>query len=65
MEPRLDKIEAKLTLTEDLLDELNKAIYRQQCRIDQLQQELSALRQQVQTMPAEPHSPGDEIPPHY
>lgn len=66
METRLEKIEAKLSLADDLLEELNKTVYRQQCQIDQLQQEMGALRQQVQTaMPAEPRSPGEEIPPHY
>jgi SlyX protein len=66
MEPRLVEIEAKLSLTEDLLEELNKTVYRQQRRIDQLQQELSALRQQLQSaMPAESDGSRDEIPPHY
>jgi SlyX protein len=66
MDSRLEKMEAKLSLAEDLLEELNKTVYRQQCRIDQLQQEIVALRQQVQTaMPAEPRNLSDEIPPHY
>jgi SlyX protein len=66
MESRLEKLEAKLTLAEDLLDELNKTVYRQQNRIEQLQQEIIALRRQVQTsMPAEPRDSSDEVPPHY
>ena len=36
MESRLEEIEAKLSLTEDLLEELNKTVYRQQSQIDQL-----------------------------
>jgi SlyX protein len=66
MESRLEKIEAKLSLAEDLLEELNKTVYRQQRHLEQLQQEVVALRQQVQTaLPAEPRNLRDEIPPHY
>ena len=49
MESRLEEIEAKLSLTEDLLEELNKTVYRQQSQIDQLKTELAALRDQMLT----------------
>jgi len=39
MESRLEKLESKLSLAEDLLEELNKTVYRQQNRIDQMQRE--------------------------
>jgi SlyX protein len=66
MESRLEKIESKLSLAEDLLEELNKTIYRQQRQLEQLQQEMVALRQQVQTaLPGDPRNPQDEVPPHY
>ncbi len=66
MESRLEKIEAKLSLAEDMLEELNKTVYRQQCRIDQIEQIMDALRHQVQTtMPDDTRTPGEEIPPHY
>ena len=66
MESRLEEIEAKLSVTEDLLEELNKAVYQQQRPIDLLQHELTTLRHQLQTsLPAEPYSLRDEIPPHY
>lgn len=66
MDARLEKIETKLSLAEDMLEELNKSVYRQQCRIDQLEREMEALRQQVQTaMPAEQRNVNEEIPPHY
>jgi SlyX protein len=66
MESRLDELEAKISLAEDLLDALNRTVFKQQQQIDRLQQDIRALRQQVQD--AEPNqlaSPGDEIPPHY
>lgn len=65
MESRLTEIEVKLGFTEDLLEELNRTVYRQQQQIDQLQQELRALRQQVSAMPSERQNLSDEIPPHY
>ena len=66
MENRLEKIEGKLGLADDLLDELNKTIYRQQQQIERMQHEMRTLRQQVQAaQPAEQRNLLDEIPPHY
>lgn len=66
MESRLNELEAKISLAEDLLDALNRTVYRQQQQIEQLQRDMRALRQQLQeTVPAEAGSPGNEIPPHY
>ena len=65
MESRLAEIEVKLSFSEDLLEELNRTVARQQ-QIDLLQQELRALRQQVQSgTAAESFGPHDETPPHY
>ena len=66
MESRLNELESKISLAEDLLDELNRTVFRQQQQIDRLQQEVRALRQQLrQGVAPEPGSPGSEIPPHY
>jgi SlyX protein len=66
MDSRLNEIEAKLSLAEDLLDALNRTVFRQQQQLDRLQQDVRALRQQLQeAAPNESASPGDEIPPHY
>jgi len=66
MESRLAEIEVKLSFTEDLLEELNRTVVRQQRQIDQLQQELRTLRQQVQSgNAAVSDGPHDEAPPHY
>jgi SlyX protein len=63
---RLDELEIKIGYADDLLDELNRTVFRQQQQIDQLAQALAALRQQVQTAaPPAPGSPLDERPPHY
>jgi SlyX protein len=66
MESRLAEIETKLSFSEELLAMLNRTVYRQQQQIAQLQVELRALREQVQTsLPAESRSLRDETPPHY
>ena len=64
---RIAEIEAKLMLSEDLLETLNRTVYRQQQHIDRVERELRALRDQVEAAGAgeEPNSPRDEIPPHY
>ena len=67
LEARIAEIEAKLTLSEDLLETLNTTIYRQQQRIERLERDLRAMRDQVEAMGAasDPGAPRDEIPPHY
>ena len=66
MESRLAEIEVKLSFSEEMLEELNRTVYRQQQQIDQLQKELQTLREQVRTsLLAEAHNPIDETPPHY
>ena len=63
---RLTELEIKASYAEDLLDQLNQIVYRQQQQIDRLERELLQLRQQA------PEAGGpvfrslrDELPPHY
>lgn len=66
IEDRLDEIEAKLALAEDLIDTLNQTVFRQQERIDLLQAELRLLYAQLQAQQTdEARTPREEIPPHY
>lgn len=63
---RLTELEIKASFTEDLLEQLNQTIYRQQQQIDLLQREVVDLRRQLQ----DNATPGlrslrDELPPHY
>ena len=66
LEARTMDLEVKASYTDDLLEQLNMTIYRQQQQIDLLINEVRQLRQQV---PEGGHSvPGnlrDELPPHY
>ncbi|MEY3740936.1 MAG: hypothetical protein RLZZ192_1612 [Pseudomonadota bacterium] len=63
---RLNELEMKIVLADDMLDQLNQTIFRQQQQIDALALEVRALRQQL---PQDRHTPGttllDELPPHY
>ncbi len=66
LDTRLADLEIKLSFTEDLLDEVNRTVFRQQQQIDLLINEVRNLREQVQNAaPAEARSLRDEIPPHY
>ena len=66
MESRIAELEVKISFCEELLDELNRTVYHQQQRLDSLQKEMIALREQARTaMPDEPRGPPDETPPHY
>ena len=68
MEDRVTELEIKLGLTEHLVEELNRTVFRQQEQLDLLQGQLRLLYRQLQAQspaPAEPHNLRDEIPPHY
>ncbi len=66
LEDRLAEIEAKLMLSEDALDEVNRTVYRQQQLIERLQAELRSLQEVVEgAAGSEPAGPRDEVPPHY
>jgi len=63
---RLESLEIKASFTEDLLDQLNMTIYRQQELIDRLAQEVIQLRRQVPEGGSNgPRNLRDELPPHY
>lgn len=73
MEDRLTELEIKISLTEDLVEELNRAVYRQEQRLELLQEQLRLLHRQMQSASdshGSPESfelrdPREEIPPHY
>ena len=63
---RVTELEVKLAFAEDLLDTLNRTVYRQQERIDRLEREALELRKLLlQSLPQEQRSLRDEIPPHF
>ncbi len=65
-EHRLTELEIKASFSEDLLDQLNLIITRQQAQIDALLREVAELRQQAPESGAPVfRSLMDDLPPHY
>ena len=64
---RLAELEIKLSLAEDMLEEINRTVFRQQEQIDLLQAQLRLLYKQIQESggSTEVRSLREEIPPHY
>lgn len=63
---RITNLEVKISFSEDLLEELNQTVYKQQQQIDALIKEVKALKlQMANNLPSDGNSPRDEIPPHY
>ena len=66
IEARLTELEIKASYAEDLLEQLNATIYRQQQQIDLLLREVVGLRQQMPEG-SQPvlRNARDDLPPHY
>ena len=63
---RLNELEIKASFSEDLLDQLNQVVIRQQLQIDNLNRQIEALRQRIPEAGSGMVSrAGDELPPHY
>lgn len=66
MDARITELEIKISYAEDMVDELNRVVYRQQQQIDLLVAQIATLREQAQAAgPVEQRSLRDELPPHY
>ncbi len=63
---RLMNLEIKASFVEDLLEQLNQTIYRQQQDIDRLVREVGQLKLQAQEGGVRAGgSAADDLPPHY
>ena len=66
---RLTELEVKLSYSEDLLEQLNMTVYRQQEQIDALLAQVAQLRLMQASAAsgggASARDPRDELPPHY
>jgi SlyX protein len=66
VDQRLMDLEIKASFTEDLVDQLNQTIFRQQEQIDALMREVRQLRLQTPDGGSgSMRSLRDELPPHY
>ena len=71
-EERITNLEVKLSFAEDLIENLNQTIYKQQQQIEYLYREMKSLKEQMSASGSEGLVGGndardlrDEIPPHY
>lgn len=66
-EDRLVELEIKISRQEDMTDELNRTLYQQQRKIDELEALCSALARHLKDMrdAASEQGPANEKPPHY
>lgn len=66
-EERFVEIEIKIARQEDLVETLNKMVYQQQKKIDELEALCSALARRLKDMSNvdSDRAPADEKPPHY
>ena len=63
---RLTNLEIKATYTEDLVEQLDKIIARQQQQIDLLLREVTELRQPLaDNIPTTGRNLRDDLPPHF
>lgn len=67
LEARMAEVEIKLSYSEDLIEALNTTVYRQQLQIEQLVQEIRAMREEKRNEEARAGLKNirDDIPPHY
>ena len=66
VERRLNELEIKASFSEDLLEQLDKVVIRQQQQIDLLIREVTELRQPAANGSANPQrSLRDDMPPHF
>ena len=63
---RITNLEVKLSFSEDLVEELNQTVYKQQQQIHLLIKKLKAIKlQMANNSPGDGNSVRDERPPHY
>jgi SlyX protein len=64
----IEQLETKIAFQEDLLDELNKTVFRQQQKLERLEATCEALARHIAALAeaAKDHdAPAHEKPPHY
>jgi SlyX protein len=64
-EDRFINIEIKLTDQENLVDTLNRTVYEQSRRIDQLEALVAKMTEHIRVLRDRDQGPVNERPPHY
>ncbi|CAM4188777.1 SlyX family protein [Kerstersia similis] len=62
---RVQELEIRSTLADDMLDQLNQQMFRMQRQLEALQRQLTELRDQIPAEGTAFRSLRDELPPHY
>ncbi len=66
VEERLNELEIKASFTEDLVEQLNQIIIRQQQDLEALARQIGQLRERLpEPDTGQARSARDELPPHY
>ena len=66
VDQRLTELEIKASFTEDLVEQLNQIIIRQQQDLDALARQIGQLRERLpEAGTGQPRGARDELPPHY
>jgi len=67
IEERLVNLETKITFQEDLVEELNKVVYQQQQKLNQLEAVCTSLARHIQALDGAANAGNqmNERPPHY
>ncbi|WP_295956501.1 SlyX family protein [Rhodoferax sp.] len=65
IDQRLTDLEIKASFTEDLLEQLDLVVIRQQQQIDLLVREVTRLQQRSTDGQDGPRNAADDLPPHY
>ena len=66
MDERIAELDIKLSYAEDLLEDLNHTVFRQQEQIDLLIRQVDQLASQLRELePPEKRDAREELPPHY
>ncbi len=66
VEDRLTELEIKASFTEDLVEQLNQIIIRQQQDLEALARQVGLLRAQIpEPSTGQARSAQDDLPPHY
>jgi SlyX protein len=66
MDKQIVELQTRLAFQEDMIQELNAIVARQQHELDELRLEVHALAEHYQNiLPVLVASPAEEMPPHY
>lgn len=65
MEERIKNLEIKFAHQDDLIDQLNKIVTRQQLAIEKMEKEIMEFKLSQNENSAQTRTLADDVPPHY